>query len=51
MNGGNEVLFAEMRQGSRAADWIVTGSSYEFRLYNSDHTELVAKLTVTKATQ
>jgi tRNA (mo5U34)-methyltransferase len=51
MNGGNEVLFAEMRQGSMAADWIVTGSSYEFRLYNADHTELVAKLTVTKATR
>jgi len=49
MNGGNEVLFGEMRKGSRVAGWILAGSSYEFRLYNSDHTELLAKLTVTKA--
>lgn len=55
-NGGEEVLFADLRQGdlrqgSKVASWILTGSSYEFRLYNSDHTELLAKLTVTKATQ
>jgi hypothetical protein len=51
MKGGNEMLFADMREGSKMASWILAGSSYEFRLYNSDHTELLAKLTVTKATQ
>ena len=51
MDGNNEVLFAEMREGARMASWILAGSSYEFRLYNSDHTELLAKLTVTMATQ
>ena len=50
-NGGNEVLFADKREGSQVASWILAGSSYEFRIYNSDHTELLAKLTVTKATQ
>jgi tRNA (mo5U34)-methyltransferase len=51
MNGGKESLFGVRRQGSNVASWIQTRSSYEFRLYNSDHTELLAKLTVTKATQ
>jgi tRNA (mo5U34)-methyltransferase len=50
-DGGNEVLFAGPREGSKVARWIVAGSSYEFRLYNLDHTELLAKLTVTTATQ
>jgi hypothetical protein len=35
----------------RSAHWIETGSDYEFRLYDSDHTELLAKLVVTKAIQ
>ena len=51
MNSGKEVLFADLRQGSKVASWILTGSSYEFRLYDPDHTELLAKLTVTRATQ
>jgi hypothetical protein len=51
MNGGEEVLFADLRQGSKVASWILAGASYEFRLYNSDHTELLAKLTVTRAAQ
>jgi DNA-binding beta-propeller fold protein YncE len=51
MDGNNEVLFADMREGSKMASWILAGSSYEFRLYSSDHTELLAKLTVTKAIQ
>ena len=51
MNGGKEVLFADLRQGSKVANWILTGSSYEFRIYSSDHTELLTKFTVTKATQ
>ena len=49
MNGKDEVLFGQMPEGSRVATWILAGSSYEFRLYNSDHTELLAKLTVTMA--
>lgn len=51
MNGGKEVLFADLREGSKMASWILAGASYEFRLYNSDHTELLAKLTVSKTTQ
>ena len=51
MNGNNEVLFADMREGSKVAHWILAGSSYEFRLYNSDHTELLTKLTLTMATE
>ena len=51
MNGGTEVLFADLRQGSKEASWILAGSSYEFRIYDSDHTEVLAKVTVTKATQ
>jgi hypothetical protein len=50
-NGGNELLFADRREGSQVARWILPGSSYEFRIYDSDHTELLAKLTVTMATQ
>jgi hypothetical protein len=45
-NGGQEVLFADGRFGSAPADWIETGLNYEFRLYNSDHTELLAKVAV-----
>jgi tRNA (mo5U34)-methyltransferase len=49
VNEGQEVLFADGRRGSASAHWIETGSSYEFRLYNSDHTELLAKIAVAKA--
>lgn len=49
MDSGEEVLFADLRQGSKVASWIRTGSSYEFRIYSSDHTELLTKLTVTKS--
>jgi hypothetical protein len=49
VNGGEEVLFAQNREGSAVANWIRTGSSYEFRLYNSDHTKLLDKIVVTKA--
>jgi tRNA (mo5U34)-methyltransferase len=51
MNGGKESLFGVRRQGSKVASWIQTGSSYEFRIYDSDHSELLTKITVTKATQ
>ena len=51
INGGQEVLFADGRCGSAPAHWIETGSNYEFRLYNSDHTELLAKVAVTRTMQ
>jgi hypothetical protein len=50
-NGRDEVLFADSPRDSQVADWIGAGSSYEFRLYNSDHTELLQKMVVTKTTQ
>lgn len=51
VNRGTEAFFAEGRRGSAPADWIESGSNYEFRLYNSDHTELLNKVIVTKATR
>ena len=50
-NGGEESLFAVASRDSAVANWIHKGSSYEFRLYNSDHTKLLAKVAVTRATQ
>ena len=47
-NGREESLFAAARRGSAAAPWIRTGCRYEFRLYNSDHTELLAKVAVNR---
>jgi hypothetical protein len=49
-NGRDEVLFANSPGGSQDADWIGAGSSYEFRLYSSDHSKLLEKVIVTKAT-
>jgi tRNA (mo5U34)-methyltransferase len=49
VNGGQEMLFADGRRGSAPAHWIETGSSYEFRLYNSDHSELLVKIAVAPA--
>ena len=46
-NGGEEALFAGSPCGSQDANWIEAGSNYEFRLYNSDHTKLLAKVVVT----
>jgi SAM-dependent methyltransferase len=51
VNRGQELLFADGRCSSASAHWIETGSEYEFRLYNLDHTELLAKVTVTRKTQ
>ena len=48
INGGDEVLFADGRRGSALANWIETGPNYEFRLYTSDHAELLAKVAVTR---
>jgi tRNA (mo5U34)-methyltransferase len=49
INGGDEILFADGRRGSTSAHWIKTDSNYEFRLYNSDQTELLAKIAVARA--
>jgi hypothetical protein len=49
-NGRDEVLFADSPSGSQDADWIGEGSSYEFRLYNSDRTKLLDRVIVRKAT-
>ncbi len=51
VNGGQEVLFADGRHGSAPAHWIETGSNYEFRLYDSDHTRLLDKVVVAAITQ
>jgi hypothetical protein len=51
VNGGPESLFAASCRGSVAANWILSGHDYEFRLYNSDHTRLLDRVVVTKATQ
>jgi SAM-dependent methyltransferase len=48
INEAQEVLFADGRRGSAPANWIETGSNYAFRLYNSEHTELLANVTVTR---
>ena len=47
VNGGAEALFSDGCRGSAVADWIEAGNNYEFRLYNSDYTELLAKASVT----
>ena len=50
VNGGEESLFAVGRQGSSDANWIDGRLNYEFRLYNSDHTKLLNKVLVARAT-
>jgi hypothetical protein len=50
-NGGEESLLAVGSESSASADWIANGSSYEFRLYTSDHVKLLARVVVTRATQ
>ena len=50
-NGGEELLFAGSPRGSQQANWIETGSTHEFRLYNADHNQLLAKVTVAGAAQ
>jgi len=51
MNGGKESLFGVRPQGSKVAHWIQPHSSYAFRLYNLDHTKLLAQVTVPWAAQ
>jgi hypothetical protein len=51
VNGREEMLFAGSPRGQQQANWIEAGSQYEFRLYNSDHEEPLAKVIVTRAAQ
>ena len=49
-DGGEETLFVRGSESSADAPWIVTGSTYEFRLYEGwDHKKLLARATVTRA--
>ncbi len=49
MDGQQESLFATSPQGSAPANWIRTGSTYEFRLYDSNHARLLDKVVVATA--
>lgn len=49
IDGQTESLFAGGRQGVATANWIQPGSTYEFRLYDSSHTRLLDKISVTAA--
>jgi hypothetical protein len=49
VDGRQEMLFAGSPRGAHEANWIEAGSHYEFRLYNTDHKKLVAKVAVTMA--
>jgi len=49
-DGAQETEFAEGPDGSHDAP-IQAGVTYEFRLYNSDHTKQLAKITVTRPAQ
>jgi hypothetical protein len=48
VNGREEMLFADSLRGSQDANLIQAGSHYEFRLYNANHKELLAKVVVTR---
>jgi hypothetical protein len=49
INHREEMLFSRSPRGSQDANWIEAGSHYEFRLYNANHKELLAKVVVTRA--
>jgi tRNA (mo5U34)-methyltransferase len=51
IDGKEEMLFAGGRNGVATADWIQAGRIYEFRLYDSDRTRLLDKISVFRATQ
>ena len=51
IDGQRESLFARGRQGFATANWIQAGFTYEFRLYDSSHTRLLDKTSVTLATE
>lgn len=47
-DGAQETEFASGPSGSSEFNSIQTGVTYEFRLYNSDHTKQLDKITVTR---
>jgi 2-polyprenyl-3-methyl-5-hydroxy-6-metoxy-1,4-benzoquinol methylase len=51
IDGQQELLFATSRRGSASANWIQPGRTYEFRLYDSNHIQLLDKVAVTSATK
>jgi hypothetical protein len=51
IDGQEESLFAIARRGSAPANWIRPGRTYEFRLYDSDHTRILDKVAVATGTQ
>ncbi len=49
-DGGSETLFAAGPSGSQQANWVRTGTTYEFRLYaGDDHRQLLRSIKVTRA--
>ena len=49
VNNGAESLFARSPQSSLTANWIQTGSTYQFRLYDgTERGKLLAETTVTQ---
>jgi hypothetical protein len=51
IDGKEELLFAGGRLGAATANWIELGHTYEFRLYDTDRTRVVDKISVTTATE
>jgi hypothetical protein len=51
VDGQQELLFATSRRGSASANWIQPGRTYEFRLYDSNHIQLLDQVAVTIATK
>ena len=49
-NGGGDILFAQNCNGVQQADWIGTGNSYLFRLYEqTGHSTVLANTIVTRS--
>jgi tRNA (mo5U34)-methyltransferase len=46
-DGRKESLFAAGRKGVATANWIEAGRTYEFRLYDSDRSRVLDKISVT----
>jgi hypothetical protein len=51
IDGQDELLFATSRRGSAPANWIRSGHTYEFRLYDSSHIQLLDKVAVTTTSE
>ena len=51
IDGQQELLFATSPRGSAPANWIQPGCAYEFRLYDSNHIQLLDKVDVTTVTK